>query len=95
MLWGEGAQECQHQQFKTLSGDKFQHVDKFMNNSIYIIGYYQNYFLYNFFFDSICDNFLRGGGHFAEMPTVAGGREVGVINCENLTTSLMDGFYSI
>ena len=23
-------------------------VDKFMNNSIYIVGYYQNYFLYNY-----------------------------------------------
>ena len=33
------------------------------------------------------DVFFWGGGHFAEMPTVADGRVVGVNNRENLPTS--------
>ena len=37
-------------------------------------------------------SFFKGGGrHFAEMPTVADGRGVGVKNGENLPTSSMDG----
>ena len=35
--------------------------------------------------------YQRGGGHFAEMPTVADGRGVGVKNSENLPTTSMDG----
>ena len=35
--------------------------------------------------------FFLGGGHFAEMLTVADGKGIGVKNCENLPTSRMDG----
>ena len=58
------------------------------------------FFHTRFFFHSICNNCIKGanltngnvfflwdGGHFAEMPTVANRRELGVKNRENLPTS--------
>ena len=53
-----------------------------MNNSIYIIGYYQKNSLIQF-----VTIVSRGGGHFAEMPNVADRRGVGVKNGGNLPTS--------